>query len=86
MSDTVGWRWSQNIVGFIFAFVLIAFTFTFEETLFPRSLFVGSHSASLPSQNDEEIAKKSTEGKKLGLRSVASQAHGVVYDFPKRSY
>ncbi|KLO82283.1 Uncharacterized protein LW93_9474 [Fusarium fujikuroi] len=86
MSDTVGWRWSQNIVGFIFTFVLIAFTFTFEDTLFPRFLFAGSQSAPLPSQKDEEVAEKSTEGKKLELRPVSSQANGVVDDFPTRSY
>jgi hypothetical protein len=86
MSDTVGWRWSQNIVGFIFAFVLIAFTFTFEETLFPRFLFAGLQAAPLPSQKDEETAEESTEGKRLELRPVPSQANGMIDDFPKRSY
>ncbi|KAF5550684.1 major facilitator superfamily transporter [Fusarium mexicanum] len=86
MSDTVGWRWSQNIVGLIFGFVLIAFTFSFEETLFPRFLFAGLRSPLLPIQKDEETAEKSTGGKKLDLRPVSSQANGIVDDFPKRSY
>ncbi|KAF5722398.1 major facilitator superfamily transporter [Fusarium mundagurra] len=86
MSDTVGWRWSQNIVGFIFAFVLIAFTFSFEETLFPRFLFSGWQSTPLPSQKDEETAENSTGEKKLELRPVSSQANGIVDDFPKRAY
>ncbi|KAF5252786.1 hypothetical protein FANTH_2110 [Fusarium anthophilum] len=77
MSDTVGWRWSQNIVGFIFSF---------EETLFSRFLFAGLQSTPLSSQKDEETAEKSTGGKKLDLRAVSSQANGIVDDFPKRSY
>ncbi|KAF4447191.1 hypothetical protein F53441_9238 [Fusarium austroafricanum] len=93
MSDTVGWRWSQNICGFIFAFVLIMFTFSFEETLFPRFLFAQPVISTIPASKDEETAgngkpkaAESTEKKKLELKTYASHNNGIVDDFPKRTY
>lgn len=91
MADTVGWRWSQSICGFIFALVLIMFTFSFEETLFPRFLFASSQSAAaIPAARDEEAIEGSSKvderSSNLKLATCISQENGVVDDFPKRTY
>ncbi|GME83686.1 unnamed protein product [Ambrosiozyma monospora] len=39
MNDTMGWRWSQVLVGIMTAVAVVVFIFAFEETLFPRFLF-----------------------------------------------
>ncbi|KAE8145963.1 MFS transporter [Aspergillus avenaceus] len=46
ISDGPGWRWAQWIVSIAEGILIVAFFFTFEETLFPRFLF--SSSGSLP--------------------------------------
>ncbi|GJN83208.1 MFS transporter [Purpureocillium lilacinum] len=90
MSDTVGWRWSQRIVGLGFTFVLLIFFFSFEETLFPRFLFSQSSFSPVPINElaDGEVPHPERQVSKSEVETSEHRARSRVgtEQFPRRSY
>lgn len=84
ISDTLGWRWSQFIVAIIEGVVLLLLFFTFEETLFPRYLFLRGPEAHQQRPNEPAagaVINQSREKNPLPLEAAVEPAP----DFPKRT-
>ncbi|KAE8410912.1 major facilitator superfamily domain-containing protein [Aspergillus pseudocaelatus] len=98
ISDGPGWRWAQWVVSIAEGILIIAFFFTFEETMFPRFLFTSSHTrptnkATILAQSDAapEDEAATTKGKGPVIADNASVEEGTAFytpepsQFPKRT-
>ncbi|KAK9769611.1 putative Major facilitator superfamily domain-containing protein [Seiridium cardinale] len=87
IADTVGWRWSQYICAIIDGIVCLLLFASFEETLFPRFLFAGPVPEAIgTASSDVEKYSKGDGDEKPHLKSMPSNNHGFIDDFPKRTY
>ncbi|UCK57641.1 hypothetical protein AFCA_000557 [Aspergillus flavus] len=99
ISDGPGWRWAQWVVSIAEGVLIVAFFFTFEETLFPRFLFTSSQTlstnkATTLAQSDaaleDEIATMKDKGPVIA--DTVSVEEGTAMNtpapsqFPKRTF